>query len=132
MKQALRTFTAALAAGWVLAGCISPNVIPATSLDCYVLDARTGTPLQGAWVRMLYEGPFGEVIEQGSFSTDENGFARVQVEKRVIWMKGTDLGFAGGYHRRLQVTAHGYEPNGRAEQFNQIGRASCRERVWIS
>jgi len=92
--------------------------MPATSIDCTVIDADLQQPIVYALLYMVYEGPNGDKVMEGPFLTDENGHGRIDVKKRSIWMKGTDAFFAGGYLRHIEVKVTGYKDSGYWENFN--------------
>ncbi len=94
-----------------IVGCIGPRPtsVPSTDIQFTIQDADSGSPISGANVFLLYEGPNGKVKKRGPYLSDAAGHGRVLAKKEVFWVSWSRAYFAGGYHRKLLIQAPGYE-----------------------
>jgi hypothetical protein len=92
-------------------GCIGPRPtsVPSTDMQFTVLDAGSGSPISGAKVFLIYEGPHDKVKKRGPFLSDAAGNGRVLAKKEVMWVSWSQAYFAGGYLRSILVQAPGYQ-----------------------
>lgn len=95
----------------LLSSCIGPRpqIMPKTTLEFLVINRETNNPIEGAQLFMIYDSPDGKIFKKGPFYTDKNGLGIVKVEKKVYWVSASYLYFAGGYLRKVQASANGYE-----------------------
>jgi len=101
------------------AGCYTPQFMPATNIECRVVDAESKLPIVSAELFMVYVGASGQTIKRGPFHTDVSGQGSIIVDKEAIWQSGAEAGFAGGYTRHIEVKAPGYESSGFWENFDR-------------
>jgi hypothetical protein len=94
-----------------IVGCIGPRPtsVPSTDIQFTVQDADSGSPISGANVFLIYEGPNGQVKKKGPFLSDAAGHGRVLAKKEVFWVTWSQAYFAGGYLRKILVQASGYQ-----------------------
>jgi hypothetical protein len=100
-------------------GCYTPQFMPATNIECRVIDDETKQPISGAELFMVYVGASGQTVKRGPFLSDQNGVGFIKVESEAIWQSGAEAGFAGGHLRHIEVRKTGYEESGFWENFDR-------------
>jgi hypothetical protein len=115
MKAALILFVSLV----LVAGCYTPQFMPATDIQCRVVDAESKKAISGADLFMVYVGASGQTTKRGPFRTDVDGRGRIVVEREAVWQSGAEAGFAGGHLRHIEVEAAGYEGTGFWENFDR-------------
>jgi len=93
--------------------------MPATNIECRVIDTETKKPISGAKLYMLYHGEDNRVQKRGPFLTDSDGHGRIDVKEETIWQSGVYAGFSGGQTRSILVEAPGYLDGGYAERLSR-------------
>lgn len=96
----------------------SPQSMPASNIECLILDATTGEPIEGAELFMVYRGPTGTTLRRGPFVTDEAGVGYLKMKKEWLWLSGPERYCAGGYLRHIEIQADGYLPREWHENFD--------------
>lgn len=94
--------------------------MPASSIECRVIDDESKKPIAGAELVMIYIGPNADdpTIRRGPFLTDQNGEGHVVVGREILWGGGS-ANFGGEYTRQIEVHAAGYEKSGYWENFDR-------------
>lgn len=111
----------------LLGGCVLGSVqsFSELSITCTVVAEDTGRPIEGARISIECDpaNPGTKPLSYGPYFTDASGICRVDIPKQSVWISGSDA-FAGGYLRRLVVSAPGFENCGKSEGFEKgsLGR----------
>jgi len=82
-----------------LSGCYVPQFMPATNIECRVIDVETKKPISGAKLYMVYHGENNSSQKRGPFFTDSDGLGFIDVKMEAIWQSGVYAGFSGGQKR---------------------------------
>ena len=102
----------------LLAGCYTPQFMPASRIECRLFEKTSNKPITGAQLFMVYVGAGGQVVKRGPFLTNQDGVGVIDVKSEAIWQSGAEAGFAGGHLRHIEIVAEGYQKREWHESFD--------------
>ena len=111
-NPATRLFTLCAVASTVLVqGCVlgSFQTFQKIDMDCHVVSARSGLPIEHATVSVSYRpaNSGSPRLPPQTFTTNREGYCRVVVPKHTIHISGSDA-YVGGYSQVIDVYAKGF------------------------